>query len=211
MEKGQTREALSSRIVELRRARAAAHLDAKLFRGDDELREAERDLAVLDDAEGESIRRDIASHQAADAKRVATLRDGIKRDYAELLIHVQQAEDHANAMIASLSKIRKLSRSICSAASRIDPSKVPMSLSEAATDDRLARYLSEAFWKLGRGRFGGLEFASSISDPNNLQPWRDREDHTLAFEVSALTGEAPSPSTIRRSAMKLSPSQIKEL
>jgi cytochrome c556 len=101
------RDALTDEIGGLMRARGAAVLDGKPFDAD-RLYEARSELAALDAAEEEAVRRSRAAQDAQRAAERAEARAALGKDLDRYLKAVERAESACRAMIAELKQADEL-------------------------------------------------------------------------------------------------------
>lgn len=169
--------AARERVRELRSDRVKAALSGERF-DHAALRDAEDELAALQDAAGELVRQARAKVAEAEADRVRRLRAEIGALATERGEAIEEAEALARGMVDALLRAEEARTQIASRFAAIEV-RPPMRLDGVEQATRLSRGLSAVLGKLSRNGTGG-RWGELILRPGFMQP----DDAWLAGDVN---------------------------
>lgn len=156
--------AARGRVEALRSERAKAALAGRRF-DHATLRDAEDDLAALQDAASEEVRRHRAAVAAAEANRVVRLKGEINTLDDQRRAAIEEAEALARAMVDALVRAEGARAGIASRLASMDV-RCPRHLAQTDQDLLLSRGLCAVLKPLARGSgWGSIDFWSSPVRP----------------------------------------------
>lgn len=193
--------AARGRVEALRSERAKAALAGRRF-DHAILRDAEDDLAALQDAAGEEVRRHRAAAAAAEADRVVRLKGEISTLEDQRRAAIEEAEALARAMVDALVRAESSRAAIVPRLASIDV-RCPRHLAQADHDLRLSRGLCAVLTPLARGSgWGTIDFWSSPVRPADAWLALDQRaaEDVKTFLVENDDGKAEGSGPRERSA-----------
>jgi ribosomal protein L29 len=161
-----------TRLMELRAQRGVAMLDGNSF-SDAEIDSLEHELAGLNEAEGEAVRRERAATASERQKRLAELRKQLTALEATRLGAVQDANTSARTLAESIESVLSVNAEMAKIAHEFTGGKVSVMMMESDLVSRLSGRLSAVMGSITgyRNRFGGIEWrGASLYRP--VDDWR---------------------------------------
>jgi hypothetical protein len=153
-------------LAVLERAQAVAVLDGDAFDAS-RLIECRLELAALDGAEAEAVRRERAAESAEKAQERAEARKGLSDSLEAYLAAVERAEASAKAMVADLVLVETLADAMRGQCRVVGGAMLPIPLEQNDTRLKLSAMLVTQLAPLGvRNRIGCMEWSSVAPMPD---------------------------------------------
>ncbi|MER9936143.1 hypothetical protein [Mesorhizobium sp. M0088] len=184
MDLARRRATTETRIADLQQARGTALLDGKSF-DPRELTALETELAAIDAAEGEVMRRQRVAASEAERERMANLRVTLTVVEENRLAAVDRAEKAARDLVENLKEVRARAADVARLLRALGSGSLPLE----ETENRMSWRLTAALKPLtGFGRRYGQIVTPEARSPFN-DPWRAAEQAVAGPDVSkALKG-----------------------
>lgn len=119
---------IAARLVEARRERGIAVANGYKPRNNAEIAALELELDALDDAEGESVRRDREAAEAERIKQAEILKVELAALQRSYLQDVQEAQEHARGLAAAIGRALEGSAAMVRVAHRLTEKPAPLPL-----------------------------------------------------------------------------------
>jgi hypothetical protein len=182
----QSREAIETRLSDLRRQRGAAALDGRKFDAG-AIAAAEAELEALDDAAAERVRRARLDADRVRAEQATKLRTELVAAREDYLNGYSDAEESIRNFVEAVQRIEDAAIRIRKSSHGLTGDSVPLPFSPSSVESRLGTRAGSVCGTISghRSRLGGLEWrGTSLYRPD--QNWREAEAALVAKHINPL-------------------------